>query len=103
MFAYHIFDKELLFSTHKTSQSLTVRKQPFFKKMGKRFEQTLHIVCVTSSVMREMQTKTIMRYHHATILTAQEEEKLTTPQGLTRTRSNWNSHALLMAKQHGTS
>lgn len=47
--------------------------------MGKRFEQTLHIVCVTSSVMREMQTKTIMRYHHATIPTAQEEEKLTMP------------------------
>lgn len=38
MFANHIFDKELLFSIHKNSLSLTIIKQSFLK-MGKRFEQ----------------------------------------------------------------
>ena len=40
MFANYIFDKELLFSIHKNSLSLTIIKQSFLK-MGKRFEQVL--------------------------------------------------------------
>ena len=40
MFANHIFDKELPFSIHKNSLSLTIIKQSFLK-MGKRFEQVL--------------------------------------------------------------
>ena len=68
MFANHIFDKELLFSIHKNSLSLTIIQQSFLK-MGKRFEQgpgkEIYIYMIrmykkrglTSLVMREMQIK----------------------------------------------